>query len=141
MATTDEINLGFRLAGFPEGRPTAENSADVIWPANSAAVADAFSDDVLDQLLRDNAVDPASTSEVTPDIPGFAYGLAASILLHLLNCGLDTDGRPLSLTTSSVGGISATYESSSSTRDTIGFRAGELQRLSRQAAVPAGGSS
>ena len=129
MASTKQIDTAFAMAGFSMGLPTLDNVPHAIFPHDMQRIALLFSDVVVGRLLVDNGEDPELRSASAN--PGFVYTMASSILQHILNSGVTTEGRPQSLSQITIGGISSTYESSESYRESLRSRISDLSKQGR----------
>ena len=128
MATSLQINTGFKLAGLIHGRPVAQRDAALIYPLGYFRLEEIFTVEVVDQLLRNIGEDPSILT--TSPTKGFEYFLAVEILEFLDGANLTVDGRRLDLTSSSSSDYNATFTDNGEYRRVIKR---QIQSLKNQA--------
>ena len=117
MATENQLNAAFRLAGLWTGRPTLANiaaandgSSAMIPPDNTAALTNFFTDTLLNRLQHFSGESEATiTANTETDVVGFEYFLAANIIEALTDAGLSLEGRSLDTFTFTMEGINRTF--------------------------------
>ena len=94
------LNHAFRIAGFPNGRPSLPIPDDYIptFGGSYEVIASLFSDILIDDMVAE-----AGTGN------GADYHFAALLLEYLLEAGYATDGRRLDTTAVNIGDASITY--------------------------------
>ena len=100
MSTLQQLKLAFVKAGFPLGRPTADTHqvTEDVYPADSEAIINLFSDDVLRNIQLSFGETPEQISNNQDSgIDGIVFFLASAILDHMADAGIMHDGRAMSL--------------------------------------------
>ena len=152
MASPDQLNRAFLLAGVSIGNPQGisnpdaapedqvSNAAtlDAAPPADPVALFRLFPPSVTATLQRRVGESPDSImSGAQVDAVGYVEFLAAEILSTLATQNIDSQGRPLDLSNVTTGGFQQAYESGDTARRGMLKRASEL----RQAARASGGAT
>ncbi len=96
------MDSAFRLAGFPQGRPTLENAVNIAPPGDGLALAGIYTDETMGHILL--LAGPVNA-------PGYLYSLAAHILSPLISSGLASNGRSLDILSYTYGGITTNHSS------------------------------
>ena len=121
MATTyfndSDINTAFKLAGFVRGRPSEDNISDAVHPYRPDLLLELFDDDYLELISID-----AHKS---------VYLLAGLIVKACMQADLTTQGRPIWITSTSMGEYSENYSDPEDTRIAMLNKIKELNRHAR----------
>ena len=132
MASNKQIDNAFRIAGYDFGRPTADSIPEPIYPYDYSRIVALFSDDVVEQLLSDLGENPNNRAETTNK--GFPYQMAAAILRIIAASDLTSDGRNVTLTSFTQGGLTSTFEISRNYKENLEGRIRILQAQGRRLA-------
>lgn len=130
MATTRQIDNAFRLAGYDFGRPTIDNIPDTIYPYNLDRIVTFFNEDVVNGMLGKVGESPSNRAASTN--LGFPYLMAAEILSAISASDVTTDGRNISLTSITQGGLTSTFESSAIYKQNLKNRIQQLRAEGRR---------
>ena len=99
MAITEQgIHTAFNLAGVPGGIPSPATLTVLTYPDNGLALLELFSQSAINMIamgLEDNAAD--------------TYILAIRIIGACLDAGITTTGRPMALTSATIGSINTSF--------------------------------
>ena len=130
MANSKQIDNAFRLAGYEYGRPTLDRVPNTIYPFDLGRIADLFSDDVVNKLLANVGENPANRT--TTSNQGFPFLMAAEILSVVAATDFTSDGRNVSLTSITQGGLTSTFESSETYKRNLNSRIKQLRAEGRR---------
>ena len=128
MATQLQIDTGFKLAGLINGRPTTVRDESTIYPLGYFRLAEIFTVEIVDQLLRNIGEDPNSAAP--SPTKGFPYFLAVEILEFLESANLTVDGRRLDLTSTTSPDFDASFTDTAEYRRVLKR---QIQSLKNQA--------
>ena len=136
MASQDQLNRAFLLAGVTIGDPNQGTDADLEFapPADVTVLRRLFKRSLIATLQRRVGETPESIlNETTVDGIGYVEFLAAEILQTLAGQNIDVQGRSLDITNTTSGGFQQSFASPEAARRELLRRASELRTVARNA--------
>lgn len=134
MANNKQIDLAFRIAGFTQGRPTIDNTDEAIYPNDNIQIINMFDDDMIDQLLTEAGENAKARAESVN--PGFPYLFGSLVLEQIMNSGLTPEGRLTDITSATAGGLTTTFISPETYKESLRNRVSELKSRARALSSP-----
>ena len=135
MATQQQLDTAFRLAGITTGRPTTARLQRIqeqeAYPDCYGELVNLFGDGGILEALQQytGETNETITNGAATTIAGFEHYMASNILEALYNAGLSTTGRSLSVLSASTNEYDRSYADAETFRESARKRVKELRRI------------